>query len=742
MDHKNSIDGYRYALVAGYIMTSGRVLYYVRGLRTKQGSEVATEAAQVMARLCALGVEPFFRVHTDNGGEFISKEFQQLLKDVCAFPTTSAPYTPKANGIIERGIQTLKDEVTRALTHAGMPVVYWHLAMQDAALRHRVRTLKGVIPKDAPKIGDAVAIRRHNPEGFRPRAEIGVFVGMCDDMPGGAWVTTQANGRLQLQKARLPRLVDIPRVTWKVVEGPSGDRLWLASNGRTSWSQEPPSGVLTLEERMLGPDDREEDLESLIKQIKMRMSKLHGDEGLARFAQYGHGFLVDSSDAGVLPAAHVIANQREPMTKGYQLDDADVETRADELARLMAEVAATQASADLMDNRVFFGDEKERWIDEAKNELRGMSMKEVLEDVDRDHLERDLGVDAQHIPRPLPTKLVVTRKPLDANAEHQDNLPWKAKVRIAACGNHELQHEVEENSTQNISPDALRLMAHQLSRHDNWIGASGDVSLAFLNSALPDNEIVLLEPPGILRRLGLVKPGTLWRVRKHIYGLRRSPRAWSQLRDATLNGKVISTGGEQIILTLVDDREGLLVVKDAKGRIRAIVAVYVDDVFAVGEPSVVGAIMGLIARTWDTKFSSFISRGEEQSLDCGDGLTLKRVDELSFIGLQIRFKGAAVAFHQRRWVLTELHKRGWLHFNGAPCLPNVDTSATNKSDESDYQENLRAAQVELGCLLWIATKRHDLTSWPRFPLLLVIFTRVRRKCYGSLRVYGDTYVVH
>ena len=35
-------------------------------------------------------------------------------------------------------------------------------------------------------------------------------------MPGGTWVTTQANGRLQLQKARL---VDIPRVTWKVVEG-------------------------------------------------------------------------------------------------------------------------------------------------------------------------------------------------------------------------------------------------------------------------------------------------------------------------------------------------------------------------------------------------------------------------------------------------------------------------------------------------------------------------------------------
>ena len=103
-------------------------------------------------------------------------------------------------------------------------------------------------------------------------------------MPGGTWVTTQANGRLQLQKARL---VDIPRVPWKVVEGPSGDRLWQASNGKTSWNQKPPSGVLTLEERVPRPDDQEDDLERLIKQIKMRMNKLHGDEGLARFAQYG-----------------------------------------------------------------------------------------------------------------------------------------------------------------------------------------------------------------------------------------------------------------------------------------------------------------------------------------------------------------------------------------------------------------------------------------------------------------------
>ena len=52
-------------------------------------------------------------------------------------------------------------------------------------------------------------------------------------------------------------------------------------------------------------------------------------------------------------------------------------------------------------------------------------------------------------------------------------------------------------------------MGHELA-HSEWVAASGDVSLAFLNSKLDDDDIVLLEPPSALRRLGLVKPKVSW----------------------------------------------------------------------------------------------------------------------------------------------------------------------------------------------------------------------------------------
>ena len=78
-------------------------------------------------------------------------------------------------------------------------------------------------------------------------------------------------------------------------------------------------------------------------------------------------------------------------------------------------------------------------------------------------------------------------------------------------------------------------MGLQLSPHSSWAAASGDVSLAFLNSDTPSSELILAEPLTALKRLGLVPPGTVWRARKHIYGLRRSPKAWGQLRDGILN---------------------------------------------------------------------------------------------------------------------------------------------------------------------------------------------------------------
>ena len=104
--------------------------------------------------------------------------------------------------------------------------------------------------------------------------------------------------------------------------------------------------------------------------------------------------------------------------------------------------------------------------------------------------------------------------------------------------------------------------------------------------------------------------------------------------------------------------------------------------------------MAFIQSTWTTKFSGFITGGNEETISHGN-CTMSRVQELTFIGLQIRF-------HDQRqvvWVLRGLHKRGWVHLCGTPSLPQVEMMDQEPVEYPQYKIDLKAAQTELGCLL-------------------------------------------
>ena len=147
----------------------------------------------------------------------------------------------------------------------------------------------------------------------------------------------------------------------------------------------------------------------------------------------------------------------------------------------------------------------------------------------------------------------------------------------------------------------------------------------------------------------------------------------------------------------------------------------------------VAAFMSLIQKTWTTKFSGFITRGKEQTIYHGD-FKMSRVSELTFIGLQIKFDDRQnVVFHQRRWILSELHKRGWTHLRGTPSLPQIELDVQEPTEGSEYKTNLKGAQTELGCLLWISTKtRPDLLSTVSIAASRQVL-KVARGCWRYLR---------
>ncbi len=62
---------------------------------------------------------------SDNGGEFVSKKFDNFLHECGIQRQTSAPYTPQQNGVMERANRTIM-ECTRSMIHAqGLDFEFW-----------------------------------------------------------------------------------------------------------------------------------------------------------------------------------------------------------------------------------------------------------------------------------------------------------------------------------------------------------------------------------------------------------------------------------------------------------------------------------------------------------------------------------------------------------------------------------------------------------------------------------------
>ena len=76
-----------------------------------------------------------------------------------------------------------------------------------------------------------------------------------------------------------------------------------------------------------------------------------------------------------------------------------------------------------------------------------------------------------------------------------------------------------------------------LSSKRSWCIGSLDVTSTFLLIPIPQGRgfpVFALTPPRLLVRLGLAEEGELWILRHAVYGLRESPKLWSDYRDCQL----------------------------------------------------------------------------------------------------------------------------------------------------------------------------------------------------------------
>ena len=139
-------------------------------------------------------------LRTDNGGEYVSKEFEKFLKTRGITHQFTVPYNPEQNGVAERKNRTLQEMVCCLLMEANLDKKFWGEALMTATyLQNRMETslIKNKTPFELwygkkPRLKHirtfgckaCLYIPKEKREKFGPRAEVFRFIGYSEKNKG------------------------------------------------------------------------------------------------------------------------------------------------------------------------------------------------------------------------------------------------------------------------------------------------------------------------------------------------------------------------------------------------------------------------------------------------------------------------------------------------------------------------------------------------------------------------------
>ena len=383
------------------------------------------------------------------------------------------------------------------------------------------------------------------------------------------------------------------------------------------------------------------------------------------------------------------------------------------------------------ESRVVFGPEQEEWKEAILAELESFAKLEVYEVV---KLKDVRGAEI------LPGRLVLVVKPNPEGAK------GKKKARIVVCGNFQTVHPDEMTSSKTPSYPMLRMLL-SLASYRGWPIETWDVSTAFLYARLYgdrdtdlDGQYIYMRPPKVIEKLGLLPEGTIWKLKKALYGLRTSPLAWEVERDnslAELQWKVgdswyglTPAKGNPCLWAVVQlsaeegpaTKAGRHRVKPAQIRSIGIqtegqdkplelmggVVTYVDDLlFAMPEVHM-RPIIHLLLKKYVMKQSGCLPSGPQ-----------KKDVQIGFLGCRItRDSSGTVLCDQEKYILHCMHENSFVGESQAvtlkPCyhLPVVDEKLPDEVlPEADKRKHVSDCQRYIGQLMWLATRtRPDISA--------------------------------
>ncbi|CAK0808177.1 unnamed protein product, partial [Prorocentrum cordatum] len=314
-----------------------------------------------------------------------------------------------------------------------------------------------------------------------------------------------------------------------------------------------------------------------------------------------------------------------------------------------------------------FGSDREEWRQTLGAELISMTDNETFRKTSAAEVREVRPQDV------LPMKVVTGIKAADSTGHR------RKKARGVVCGNFEGESD-EPVYCSNLDIASLRA-ALAVACKNGWSLGAMDVSTAFLNAHLPiRHKRVVVRPPAVFVRYGLVPEGELWAAEKAIYGLRVSPKAWSDKRGAFVKSIVVDIGGEPHVLRQSSaDLAVWAVVPQQGGDVVGYALAYVDDFLMMGSDSAVIALRDQLGKLWRTSSQPIANRSAPGSLR-----------HLS-IDIELKADGT-LTLGQRQYTEELLEKWGMLHCNGTGNI-NLEkesfehfTATSSRCDGDDEEE--------------------------------------------------------
>ncbi|CAH9098391.1 unnamed protein product [Cuscuta epithymum] len=627
---------------------------------------------------------------SDNGGEYTSQRFKDHLNKHGILHQTSCPHTSQQNGVAERKNRHLMEVARTMMFQSNVPKRFWGDAvLASCYLINRIPTR--ILQDSSP----FEVLNRTKPSIDHLR----VFGCVCF-----VYIPGEQRNKLEAKSIRCIFLGYSTTQKGYKCYNPSTSKTFVSRDVKFIEDQ----GYYDKKEResleeLSRPSDLASSLRFLLDHLGNNKSKDSSQDDTPS-NQDGNG---DTQEEEEEPSATQESSQTQeevPLQNTSQEDSVDQEGHTQQEEREMVKDTETEpvqslrrstrlkfrnpryynsqavvhpiqsvCSIDLLPkaHQAFLVKIEENQIPNSYEEAKDKKVWVDAVGDERGAMERNHTWDVEDLPKGR--KAVTSRWVFTIKYKSNGDIE-RYKARLVARGFSQTYGKDYKDTFAPVAKLNTVRVVLSLASNLSWNLWQMDVKNAFLQGEL-EEEVYMVPPPGLE---DLCKPGQALRLRKAIYGLKQSPRAWYHKLSSTLMDNGFKRSHSDNTLFTLKSSHGLVVI-----------LVYVDDLIISGDDDEgIKSAKELLKKAFDIK-------------DLGE---LKY-----FLGLEVYRSSDGLFLSQRKYALDLLVETGKLGCKAAKTPLEDGYKVNGKGEKSEE----KLADVELyrrlvGKLIYLTLTRPDL----------------------------------